>query len=192
MVFKFFQFQSVIGFKIIMQQVFITAERLKSLRKEMELIAFVQKLCKCKIKIESDGTISITADDGYSEFVAKNILFAYGRGFDMQTAELLEKENYYFISIDVGQLFGSEKRIMQMKARIIGENGRTKIYIENVSGAKLSIYGDTISFIGSQSQIDEAKTAVSTLLDGGTHKLAYARMEAAHRKNKAERHNPTF
>jgi ribosomal RNA assembly protein len=162
------------------------------LRKEIEIISLVERLCKCGITIEDDGAISILADDGYSEFVAKNILFAYGRGFDMKTAELLEKENYYFTSIDVGQLFDSEKRIRQIMARIIGESGKTKTYIENVSGAKLSIYGDTISFIGSQSQIDEAKTAVSTLVEGGTHKLAYARMEAAHRKNKKERHDAAF
>ncbi len=174
-----------------MQQLFITQDRLKALKKEPETIKLVESMCKCKIEVDNEGSIIITADDGYSEFVAKNILFAYGRGFEMRTAELLENEEYYFVQIDLGPMF-SEKRLVQMKARLIGETGKTKKYIENVSGAKLSIYGDTISFIGSASQIEEAKTAVNVLIEGGTHKLAYAKMEAAHRKNKAARHDPKF
>ena len=175
-----------------MEQIQLTAERLKSLKKEGDAIALVQRICRCKIEIDAEGLITIKGDDGYCEFVAKNILYAYGRGFEMRVAELLEKDDYYFSFIDMGQLFGSEKRITQMRARIIGENGRTKTYIEGVSGAKLSIYGDTISFIGSSLQIEEAKTAVSTLLMGGTHKAAYAKMEAAHRKNKIRIHDATF
>jgi ribosomal RNA assembly protein len=175
-----------------MQQVQITAERLKALWKERGQVALVERICRCKISIDQDGLITISGEDGFGEFVAKNILFAYGRGFEMKHAELLEKDDYYFLSIDLGQLFGSEKRVKQMKARVIGESGKTKTYIEGVSGAKLSIYGDTISFIGSQLQIEEAKTAVDTLLNGGAHKTAYLKMEAAHRKNKAKIHDATF
>ncbi len=50
----------------------------------------------------------------------------------------------------------------------------------------MSVYGDTVSFIGTIDEINEAETAVNTLIDGGTHRLAYTRMEAAHRKNKEE------
>lgn len=174
-----------------MQQLFITAERLKSLKKDKEDIALVERICKCKVRFEDDCVV-IEGEDGYCEFVAKSIIFAYGRGFEMKRAELLENQDYYFEYIDIGEIFSSKKRIMQVKARIIGENGKTKSYIESVSGAKISVYGDTISFIGTALQIEEAKTAINTLLDGGSHKLAYSKMEAAHRKNKDNRHNPAF
>jgi ribosomal RNA assembly protein len=175
-----------------MQQVQITEERLKALKKETNQVQLIERICRCKISIDPEGLINISGEDGFGEFVVKNILFAYGRGFEMKHAELLEKDDYYFLSIDLGQLFGSEKRIKQMKARIIGESGKTKTYIESVSGTKLSVYGDTVSFIGSQMQIEEAKTAVDTLLKGGAHKTAYLKMEAAHRKNKAAIHNAAF
>ncbi len=175
-----------------MQQVQITAERLKTLRKERGQLEQVERMCRCKIEMDPDGLIDIHGEDGYSEFVARNVLFAYGRGFEMRVAELLGKDDYYFATIDLGDLFGNQKRIRQMKARVIGEDGKTKTYIEGVSGVKISVYGDTVSFIGSQLQIEEAKTAVSTLLHGGTHKAAYAKMEAAHRKNKIKTHDATF
>ncbi|HXW68866.1 MAG TPA: hypothetical protein VEJ88_04595, partial [Dissulfurispiraceae bacterium] len=113
-----------------MQQVQITAERLKSLRKQTDQIALVERMCRCKISIDPDGLITISGEDGFGEFIAKNIIFAYGRGFEMKHAVLLEKDDYYFLSVDLGQLYGSEKRIKQMKARVIGEGGKTKTYIE--------------------------------------------------------------
>ncbi len=170
-----------------MQQVLIPSERLGLLMKDKADITLVEKICKCKIDIGTDGVISIKSanDDAYSEFIAKNIFFAFGRGFEMRIAEKLEHDDCYFELIDIARL-GSEKRITQMKARVIGDKGRTKAYIESVSGAKLAVHGDTISFIGTATQINEAKTAVDTLLKGSTHKLAYMKMEAAHRKNKKQ------
>ena len=50
--------------------------------------------------------------------------------------------------------------------------------------AHISVYGDTISIIGDITQIAEAETAINTIIDGGTHRLAYIKMEAMHRKNK--------
>ncbi|MCL5430174.1 MAG: hypothetical protein M1504_01700 [Candidatus Marsarchaeota archaeon] len=175
-----------------MQQVNIPKERLLLLKKNTNSIKSIENVCNCKLKIESNDAISVHGQDGYGEFMAKSILFAFGRGFEMRAAELLAHDDYYFSYIDLGQALGSEKRIRLIKARIIGNDGRTKIYIERVSGVKLSVYGDTVSFIGTHSQINEAETAVNTLVEGGTHKIAYMRMEAAHRKHKTNAHNPVF
>lgn len=174
-----------------MQQLFITQERLKALKKDKGIIGSVEKACNCKIKLVDDS-LEIHCENGYDEFVAKNIMFAFGRGFDIHTAMMLTNDEYYFASIDLGQIFGNSNRLQQVRSRIIGEEGKSKKYIESVSGAKLSVYGETVSFIGSSTQINEAETAVNALIEGGTHKMAYARMEAAHRKNKAQRTNATF
>lgn len=174
-----------------MQQLYITHERAKKLRENRKSLKSVAGICNCELKLEDDDTIEIKGD-AFGEFSAKNILHAYGRGFDMQTAELLGRDNYYFDTIDLGQIFGNSKRIAQVKARVIGENGKTRRYIEEVSAVKMSIYGDTISFIGTLEEISEAKAAVETLVSGGTHKLAYQKMEAAHRKNKEAAHAAGF
>lgn len=168
----------------MMLQVYIPAERAKALKRDKRVLAAFEKTCKCKIEFTEDDALNIASDDPYCEFNAKNVVYAFGRGFEPKTAELLAYDDNYFSTIDLGQLFGNEKRIHQVKSRVIGENGRTKKYIESVSGAKISVYGDTISFLGSYSEIDEAEIAVRTIVEGGTHKLAYLKMEAAHRKNK--------
>jgi len=175
-----------------MQSVYIPKERIRKLKQSRGLISSVEKLCGCKIKVDSDDDVVEITGEAYPEYMARNIIYAFGRGFEMELAEKLSDDSYYFNSIDLERIISSDKRVKQVKARIIGENGRTKRYIEEVSGAKISVYGDTVSFIGSITEINEAETAVNTLIDGGTHRLAYTRMEAAHRKNKADAKKPNF
>lgn len=174
-----------------LQQVYIPKERIKKLKAEKELMSAVEKRTRCKIKIDDEDIVEISGD-AYGEFNAKSVLQAFGRGFEMETACKLCDDNYYFNSIDLEQIFGSEKRLQQVKARIIGEAGKTKRYIESVSMAKISVYGNTVSLIGTIEEITEAKAAIDTLIEGGTHKLAYIRMEAAHRKNKEAMHKAGF
>ncbi|HIH50189.1 MAG: hypothetical protein ABSE71_04260 [Candidatus Micrarchaeaceae archaeon] len=175
-----------------MQTVYIPKERLRRLKQDRGQVSRVEKLCNCKISIDTDNEFVEVSGEAYGEYTAKNIVYAFGRGFEMDLACKLSEMDYYFSSINLDEALSSEKRIKQVKARIIGESGRTKTYIEQVSGAKISIYGNTVSFIGRIEEINEAETAVNTLIDGGTHRLAYIKMEAAHRKNKADAKKAAF
>ncbi len=174
-----------------MQEVYIPADRIKRLV-EYKGVDRVEKASGCHIRVDrKENSIEIDGD-GYSEFVAKNVLTAFGRGFGIATACLLSSDEYYFSYIDLGRLIKSEKRIEQVKARIIGKHGKAKKYIESVSSVHLSIYGGTVGFIGTSESIKEAEIAVETLIEGSTHKLAYSRMEALHRKNSMMLKDATF
>ncbi|MCL5115150.1 MAG: hypothetical protein M1528_01280 [Candidatus Marsarchaeota archaeon] len=173
-----------------METVYITKERIKLLKREKRLHERLESVCRCSISLQDDSiAVSGTPVD---EYIAKNVIFAFGRGFSIDDATLLLNENFYFTYIDLKEELGSEKRAKRIKGRIIGEGGRCKTYIERVSQAKISFYGDTVSFIGTIDQINEAETAIKTLIEGGTHKLAYLRMEAAHRKHRAGAASPIF
>jgi len=166
-----------------MEEIYIPQERSSILRQRPSMLKRLGELCNCSIGIEDSNCVVIDGD-GYGAFEAKNVIQAFGRGFGIKTAELLLKDDYYFSSIDLKDIYSSKKKIMGMKARVIGTDGKAKRYIETVSGALVSVYGGTISFIGSPEAIEEAEAAVRTILDGGSHRLAYNRMEASHRKHK--------
>lgn len=150
-----------------MQTVYIPKERLRRLKQDRGLVSRVEKLCNCKIGIDAENEFVEVSGEAYGEYTVKNIVYAFGRGFEMELACKLAEMDYYFSSINLDEALSSEKRIKQVKARIIGESGRTKTYIEQVSGAKISVYGNTVSFIGRIEEINEAETAVNTLIDGG-------------------------
>ena len=51
--------------------------------------------------------------------------------------------------IDLRQFVGkSTAQIERIKSRIIGEGGRVRKNIEDLSGAKVSVYGRTVALIG--------------------------------------------
>ncbi|MCL4411585.1 hypothetical protein M1329_01460 [Candidatus Marsarchaeota archaeon] len=164
-----------------MQEVYIPSERARLLARKGGAIKRLERLCGCEIKVKAGMAIEL-AGEAYGEYVARSVVYAFGRGFSIEMAERLVGDEVYFSSIDFGSV--GKNRVGDIRARLIGANGRAKSYIERVSGAHISVYGDTISFIGKANEIDEAETAARTLIEGGSHRLAYARMEAAHRKNK--------
>lgn len=174
-----------------MQQIYIPRERLKKLRSDSKALHSLARCSRCKISIDDDETVEVEGD-AYDEFAARGVIQAYGRGFDAEQACLLSGDEYYLKIIDLEELFGKSRRIRQVKARVIGENGRSKKYIEEVSHAHLSVYGNTVSIIGRIDEVSEAEIAIETLLTGGTHKLAYSKMEAVHRRNRSAARDARF
>ncbi len=166
-----------------MQQILMSMKRSKLLEKDKRLKGRVEKDLKCKVEIKEGNQVFITGEP-YDEFNARNVLQAFGRGFEIDTAYKLLSDDYFFYSINLKELFHSEDQLKRIKSRIIGENGKAKLYIESVSGAKLCIYGNTVSVIGKIEEVKIADSAIQILLDGGTHNKAYMIMEKIKRNMK--------
>ncbi len=164
-----------------MEQILIPAERAKLF--DAQMLQKMSKKLKCKIKVSDANTIVINGEP-YDEYNAKNVIQAFGRGFSFETACKLLSEAYFFKHIDLRDMFRNREQVKRTKARIIGEDGRAKEYIESTSETDITIYGDTISLIGGIEGIGIATVALEILLGGGTHKTAYAAMENARRKAK--------
>ncbi|BCS91001.1 MAG: RNA-processing protein [Candidatus Micrarchaeota archaeon] len=164
-----------------MQVFLIPKERVDDLLNS-NLIQRVEESCKCKITVK-ENQIVIESDDNYKEYLAKNILLAFGRGFNEKDALLLLNDDYYLSIIDIESYTKNKKRIQQIKARIIGSKGRAKKYIESFTSTKISVYGNTVSIIGKEENIEEAEEAIKALIEGHKHETAYRRMQERYRKN---------
>ncbi len=173
-----------------MNRSYIPAERLKALLAERDGIASIEAVSHCRIGIADGDSLAIEGNNAYDELVAGNILTAYGRGFALADALKLAHDDCYLAVIDIKQHTGSEKRIKQIKARLIGKDGKTRGYIERVSGARISVLGATVSVMGNSEAVEEAEVALYSLLSGTKHGTAYARMEAAHRRHRQARRTP--
>ena len=69
----------------------------------------------------------------------------------------------------------------RVAGRIIGENGRTRRVIEQVTETKITIYGRTVSIIGMNPGLDYARRAVEMLITGAPHGAVYTRLERMRR-----------
>jgi len=125
-----------------------------------------------KLLIDSDGgevTIECTGS-GLGGLQALEVVKAIGRGFSPERAFRLFEEDQYLDIIDIRDFVGdSESAMRRIRGRIIGEGGRMREMIEQMTGAFVSVYGKTVSIIGNPEQIRMARTAIEMLLSGAEH-----------------------
>ncbi|MDE1854797.1 MAG: hypothetical protein KGH57_00545 [Candidatus Micrarchaeota archaeon] len=168
-----------------MHQILIPTKRAELL-KGKELMERARRRLGCELEIKNENELVINGE-AFNEYNARVVMQAFARGFEFDTACKLLSDDRFFESVDMKQIFKNEDQIKRIKARVIGTEGKTKNYIQSVSGADLAIYGDTVSMIGTVDEIKIAKAALEVLLEGGTHKKAYAIMEKAKHRLKEGR-----
>ncbi len=138
-------------------------------------------------KIEVSGNDVAIEGEPYNEYNAKNVIQAFGRGFDLDKAYKLLNEDIFFQTVNIKEIFRGRDQLARVKSRVIGSEGRAKEYIESVSGADIAVFGGTVSTIGRVDELKVAGAAIQILIGGGTHKTAYRIMELEKRKLKDER-----
>jgi ribosomal RNA assembly protein len=152
----------------------------------------VEKNCSVKLAIDSEsGEIEILSDgsvDQIQPFKAVEIVTAIGRGFSPEKAMTLLKEENSLHVIDLRDFAGkSPQQIERIKGRIIGEGGRARANMENLTSTSICVYGKTVSIIGEPHQIKMAISAISSISSGSRHGAVYGKLEANRRKEKLAR-----
>ena len=153
----------------------------------------LEDLTQTAIEIDSkEGVISINnipeAENPLAVWKARDIIKAIGRGFSPERALRLLEEDEYLEIIDLTEYFGrKEKAIKRIKGRIIGEAGKTRRIIEELTDTYLSVYGDTVSLIGTLKTLKIAKKAVKLLIEGSSHNYVYRFLHKKRREIKRDR-----
>jgi ribosomal RNA assembly protein len=153
----------------------------------------IKQECKVSIAIESDTGNVIIGYDTKSllegdPFKAIEIISAISRGFSPEKAFKLLREDVVFQLLDMRDYVGnSPSSIGRIKGRIIGEQGKSRRTIEELSGAYVSVYGHTVGFIGIFDAIKVAVEAIILLSKGSSHKNVYIMLQNYRRKLKMEK-----
>lgn len=146
--------------------------------KNGETKKLLEKVTGSKIEVDSkNNTVRIEPKnentDPLSVWKTKYVILAIARGFNPQKALTLMQDDVMLEIIDLDRLLPSKKSKIRIKGRIIGENGKTRRTIEELSETKISVYGDTVSIIGEQYPLRIAKHAVNMLINGYPHSSVY-------------------
>lgn len=146
---------------------------------EERIAVLIGKHGKVKKEIETYTRTKISVSDeiiiegeAIDVLTAENIVRAIGRGFAPETAlELLDEENTLFIiTLDT-------KNSKRIKARIIGTRGKTRERLEKYTRTFISVYGKTISIIGTYRNVETAQEAVEKFIKGASHTSVYMFLE---------------
>src|ERR671938_1644964 len=155
----------------------------------------IQEKCNVTIEIDSETGDAIIFSESkepsieMEPFKAVEVITAISKGFSPRRAyRLLEGEEDTFQIIDLIDYAGKSSNSMErIKGRIIGEEGKSRKTIEDLSGAYISVYGHTVGLIGKFEEIKLATDAVTLLSKGRSHKIVYNMLQEARRKAKLDR-----
>ena len=152
----------------------------------------IEETCSVKLDVDSKNgevrVLSKVVDEQFQTFKALEIVIAIGRGFSPQKAmRLLKGENTLHV-INLREFGGkSPEQLERFKGRIIGNGGKARINMENLSNSNITVYGKTVSIIGEPMQLKLAINAIESLLSGSMHGHVYKKIEFARRQEKFAR-----
>lgn len=155
----------------MIDHIFISEERINLLKKLKGWKGKLKEFLDIDVDIREDVTIS---GDALQVIRGKEIMRAFGRGFDFKDSLDLLDEEYFLEVMNVSEFTGKSKnRQTTLKGRLIGEKGVTKKMIEKYADVKIAIYGKTVSIIGKPQNITVAKKAIEMILSGSKHNSVY-------------------
>ena len=152
----------------------IPDERKRILKNNKNIKDKIENFTKTVIELNDDVVID---GESFNVFQAKQVLKAFGRGFDVDTSLYLLEDEYGLEIINLSEFTRSRERLITLKSRIIGTEGKTKKQIEKYTDVKLCIFGKTVGIIGKWDKINIAKEAIMKLIRGCTHKILYRWLE---------------
>jgi len=150
--------------------------------------AGIEDAFKTRLLIQSQsGVVEIVpregSDDPTTVLRARDVVLAIARGFSPDRALKLTDDDIVLDIIDLRETFGKNERdIARLKGRVIGREGKIRRLIEEMTDAKVSVYGHTIAILGEYETVTAAREAIELLLKGKQHSTVYKLL----RKIKAE------
>lgn len=137
---------------------------------------------KCKINVDSsEGDVVISGTDPIMLFSLKEVIRAISRGFNPEIAKQLLKQDYVLEVISLNDYSKLKNQQQRLKGRVIGMEGKSRNTIEALTNCSISVYGKTISIIGTIDTVGFCKKAIEMLLDGSQHASVYKWLERQQR-----------
>lgn len=138
----------------------------------------IEKQGKCKLNVDSEsGEVVVRAVEAIDLWVAMKVVEAIARGFSPETARKLFKEDYGYDVVHIDDFAKNKKRMIELRGRVIGENGKAKQVIQTLTNAEIAVYGKTVAIIGNAEKLGVARRAVEMLLSGASHPAVFAFVE---------------
>ncbi len=153
----------------------------------------IEAAFQVNLTVDSEtGNIEITPKPDQTDvsvlFTVRNISQAIGRGFSPKRAMTLLNEDQEILVMDLEEYVGTSRNALnRVKGRIIGREGKSRILLEELTECLVSVYGSTVSMIGSYEMLPVAKEAVEMLINGAFHKTVWNHLYAYRRKMKKEK-----
>lgn len=158
-----------------------------------EVLKRLMEQTRTRISVdEVNGTIIIEPQSPQTKVLdlmkARDIVLAIGYGFSPERAFRLLNEDQILVVIDLKQYVKpTENHLTRVKGRIIGEEGKARKNMEEMTGTEISVYDDYVAIIGDYESANIAREAILMLIEGRQHSTVYKYIDKAMRQIKRSR-----
>ena len=105
---------------------------------------------------------------------ARDFIRAIAFGFPPEKALRVLDEDQILVVIDLKQYVGPHpNHITRIKGRIIGEKGKARKNIEEMTGTYISVHDTYVAIIGDYESATAAREAIEMLIQGRQHSTVY-------------------
>lgn len=138
----------------------------------------LERETKTKLEIDSsEGDIRIKGADALLLYLCREIVRAIGRGFNPEVAMQLLKQDYAFDMISIQDYAKNSNDLERLRGRVIGEGGKSRKTIEELTHTNVCVFGKTVGLIGPAEHMTNARRAIESLLGGSPHAHVYRWLE---------------
>jgi ribosomal RNA assembly protein len=110
----------------------------------------------------------------------QEIIKAIDHCFSYERASRLHDDDAVLVIVDLkDQITFSESHLQRIKGRIIGEEGKARKNLEELTGTYISVCRDTVAIIGEYTRAELARQAIEMLAQGRQHSTVYKFLDRA-------------
>ena len=156
--------------------------------KEGKIKSQIEIQSQTRLLIDSvEGDVRIRGSDPIRLFSCREIVRAIGRGFNPEAALQLLKQDVTLEVISIDSYASNQSQFERLRGRVIGEGGKARRVLEELTGVSISVYGKTVSLLGDYEGMVIARRAIDSLLNGSRHATVYSWLERQRRQMKSRR-----
>ncbi len=145
-----------------------------NMRKIKKAVPIIENKVKVKISFGKDS-IGIRASE-LNEYLIEQVIRAIDFGFNAEDALLLLNEDFILEFIEVKE-HTRRKNLKEVRARLIGREGKARKTIEKLTGAEIVIHKNTVGVIVDSDHSEAVVQGIESLIQGAKHGNVFAYLE---------------
>ncbi len=154
----------------------VDKNRIKSV---VEVAKRIEEDFNVRLEVDQErGEVTIMPKDGTTLdqlMKAKAVIEALSYGFSYEDAVSLKEDDYVLEVIDLRDYVDKNKihHLLRVKGRIIGENGRAKRTLQELTDTKIVIGDKYVAILGPYENVKITREALRLLIEGRQHATVY-------------------
>ena len=137
------------------------------------------------VKITNKGKLVFIDGDADKEFEALQVMEAINLDFPIEQTLELTNENIILQTVHIKDIT-KRHDLERVRARVIGTQGKTLKTLNNITGCHFALSDNEVGIIGNTEDIEEARQAVISLIQGSKQSNVYTRTERLRKQKRLD------